>query len=827
MIRGLHEASPVAELPPEQLRITINPASVALTVAESGQPQPAIIGQERAIAALQFGLGVHNHGFNVYAAGPPGIGKTTAVQAFLSARAQSQPTPDDWCYVNNFDDPSRPQALRLPAGRGRQLQGDVRRVIGQVRREIPHAFESDAYTAQTDAVGKQVRQQRDALLEQMSARAAAEQFLINLTPMGLILIPARNGEPMSEEAFESLPPDTRNELLLRRDQLQEELRTTAMQQGRILERAAQEKLRTLEQQLMLSVVGGLFDDLNRRYHDLPEVGAYFSAMQQDIIEHSDLFKAPKPEATTAEGALAASFLIQELPFRKCQVNLLVDNSKQAGAPVIVERNPSYVNLFGRVEKEAMFGALTTDFTLVKAGALQRANGGYLVLPADDLLRNPLSWDALKRAIRSKQVEIEEPGEQLGLMTTKTVRPQPMPLDVKIVLIGSPTLYALLSAYDDSFTELFRIKADFDTTMPRTPDSTRTLAGFITRFGQEEGLLPVDASAVAQLLEFAIRHAEDQQKLSLHFGTLADVIREASFWAAQAGATTTGAAHVVRALDEKIYRASLVASHLQESITDGTLLIATDGAAVGEVNGLSVFQSGDIAFGRPSRITASVGPGRGEVMDIEREVELGGPIHSKGVLILSGYLTQTYACQQPLTLAARLVFEQSYGGIEGDSASSAELYALLSALAGLPINQGMAVTGSVNQHGAVQAIGGVNEKIEGFFDVCRGRGLTGQQGVLIPRSNVQHLMLRPDVVEAVRAGRFHIWPVATIDEGITLLTGVPAGLRQFDGSYPVGSVNERIARRLGAFAASVHQQEAHNGVLVGEEPLVPHVWHRHM
>lgn len=794
-------------LAPEQLRVVIDPAQLAEAIAAPPLPETGIIGQDRAVAALQFGLGVRNHGFNIYVAGQPGIGKTTAVRTFLEACAHREPPPGDWCYVNAFDDPSRPQALSLPAGRGRALQQDVRRVIAQVRRDLPRAFEADENTARAELIGKELMQQREALLEQLQQRAAAEHFLINRTPMGLLLLPERNGQPMTDADFEALSPETRADLLRSRDQLQEELRAF-MKQSRAFDHAAQEKLHALEQQLVLAVVGGLFDDLEERYTDLPAVTAYIRAMQQDILEHIDLFKATRQEGPpSAEGAPPALW-VQELPFRKYQVNLLVDNTRQAGAPVIVEHNPSYFNLFGRVEKEALFGALATDFTLIKAGAIHRANGGYLVLPVEDLLRNPLSWEALKRALRSHQVEIEEPAETYGLMSTKTVRPQPVALNTRVILIGPPALYTLLETYDPHFPELFRVKADFDTTMARTPENTRAMVGLVLRFCRQEGLRPCDAPAIALLLEQAMRQAGDQQRLSVHFGAMAEIIREAHFLAAQEGAAAIGAPHVTRALEAKVYRAGLAADRIQQAMTDGTLLIATEGAAVGTVNGLSVFQSGDVAFGRPSRITASVGPGRGEIIDIEREVELGGPIHSKGVLILSGYLTQTYARTQPLTLLARLVFEQSYGGVEGDSASSAELYALLSALADLPIDQSIAVTGSVNQHGAVQAIGGVNEKIEGFFDLCRARGLTGRQGVLIPSSNVRHLMLRPDLVAAVRAGQFHVWAVATIDEGMALLTGVPAGARRFDGHFPTGSINDRVSRRLRAFAAGMQPPTDH-------------------
>jgi len=710
----------------------------------------------------------------------------------------------------------QPKVCRLPAGRARQLQQDMKSLIAQVRREIPRAFEGDDYGVHRDEILKRLNQRREGLLESLNQRAAEEGFALQGTPMGILIIPVAHGRPLNDADFQSLPAATREDVLRRRDALQEELSAT-MKQGRALERAAQEQLQELDRQVTLFVVGGLMEDLNEKYRDLPEIVAYLQAVQKDILENIETFKASQPAQATpaSEGMVAPAAWLKELPFRKYQVNVLVDNSGRAGAPVIVDLNPSYNNLFGRIEKETLLGALTTDFTLIKAGSMHQANGGYLVLPIEDLLRNAFSWDALKRALRGQQIEIEEIAERLGFVATKSLRPQPIPLDVKVVLVGAPLLYYLLQTYDEGFPELFKVKADFDTSMPRSAENMRDIAGFVSAFCAREQLRLLDTGALAKLLEHASRLAEDQAKLSAHFGALADVIREANFWAAQDGAAQIGAAYVRRAVDEKVYRSSLMQQRIQEMIVDGTLLIDVDGARAGQVNGLSVIGLGDYAFGRPSRITASVGPGRGAIVDIEREVALGGPLHSKGVLILSGYLAETYARERPLQLAARLVFEQSYEGVEGDSASSAELYALLSALADLPIRQGIAVTGSVNQHGEVQAIGGVNQKIEGFFDVCKARGLTGAQGVMIPRSNVQHLMLREDVVEAARAGQFHVWAIATIDEGIALLTGVPAGARDVTGKFPEGSVHGRVERRLRAFGESMreHAPAESNGKLV--------------
>jgi predicted ATP-dependent protease len=804
-----YRVSTVPELAADVLRRTIDP----LTLDVGGQPAApvGIVGQQRAMAALRFGLGIHNSGFHIFVAGPPGIGKMTAVRTFLAELARAKPIPPDWCYLNNFDDPYQPRAYRLPPGRGRALQEDLRRAIAHVRQELPKALSGEAYIERREEIGRALSQQRETLLAQLNERALREGFVIKVTPMGIGIIPAADGRPLKDSEFEALPEAARADLLRHHDVLQEELERV-MKQGRALELAAQEQFDSLDTQVVMSVVGGLFDDLDAQYRDLPEIAAYLRAVQSDILAHSAIFRGDAAGAETRpEGLAAATPWLADLPFRKYQVNVLVDHSRQSGAPVIVEMNPTHPNLLGRIEREALFGALSTDFTLIRAGALHRANGGYLVMRIEDLLRNPLSWDALKRALRGQEIVIEDVGEQLGLINTKSLRPQSVGLDVKLVLVGSPLIYALLHSYDEAFPELFKVKADFDTIMPYDDQNVRDSVAFAVAFCAREQLKPLDAAAVARLLEHSARLAEDQQKLSTHFGALADVIREAHFWADQAGAAAIGAEHVRQAIESKIYRSSLLQQHIQEQIAQGTLLIDTAGQSVGQVNGLSVISLGDHAFGRPSRITASVGPGRGDIIDIEREVALGGPIHSKGIMILSGYLTQMYTHDQPLTLSARLVFEQSYAGVEGDSASSAELYAMLSALAGLPIRQGIAVTGAVNQHGEVEAIGGINEKIEGFFDICRARGLTGDQGVLMPRSNIPHLMLREDVVAAVRAGQFHIWAVATIAEGIELLTGVAAGQRLLDGQFPEGSLNARVARRLRAFAAAMRAAPPVNGL----------------
>jgi lon-related putative ATP-dependent protease len=545
------------------------------------------------------------------------------------------------------------------------------------------------------------------------------------------------------------------------------------------------------------------EDLREKYHDLPEVVAHLDEVRDDILENLDQFRTEPSEAEADPPALPFRRSdAQELLARRYEANLVVDRVGAQGAPVVIELNPTYSNLFGRIEQEAQFGALVTDFSLIRGESLHRANGGYLVLPVEDLLRNPFAWEGLKRALENREILIEDAASQVGFITTKSLKPQPIPLRVKVILIGRPDLYQLLRAYDERFSELFKVKADFDSRMDRTEASIQDYAAFVCTVCEAEGLKHLDDGALAKVVEHGSRLVEDQEKLSTRFGEISDVIREASYYATAEDAPLVSAAHVQRAIEERFYRSNLIQERIQEMVKRGSILIDVTGQKVGQVNGLSVLGLGDISFGQPSRITASIALGRDGVMDIEREAEMGGPIHTKGVLILSGYLAEQYARNRPLSLSARLVFEQSYSGVDGDSASSTELYAILSSLADLPIKQGIAVTGSVNQKGEVQAIGGVNEKIEGFFEVCKAGGLTGKQGVMIPSSNVPNLMLKEEVVEAVRQGKFHVWPVRTIDEGIEILTGVPAGKRQADGTFETGTVHYLADRRLEELAETM-------------------------
>ena len=790
----------VDALAPENLRKECKPDLMSCPTTQELNPLQEIIGQERAVRALKFGLGIKERGFNVYVAGYPGTGRTTAVKNFLEEVAQAKPVPSDWCYVNNFSNEYAPKAIQLPPGKGKEFQKDVKSLVENARSTLSKAFESEDYASRREATIKQVEDQRKGLVDQINAEAQRENFIIQSTPIGLLLVPIMKGKPLSEKDMMALPPKAREEIQNKRELLESKLRT-AMRQLLDMDRKIHEELDKMNRDVALYAMGHLSADLNEKYKDIPDVIAYLKEVQNDILDNLSRF-IRNPEETP-QTPFPMPWL-KETPYKKYEVNVVVDNSHVKGAPVIMESNPTYQNLFGRVEKEAQFGALVTDFTMIRAGALHRANNGYLILPVEELLRNLFSYDGLKRALKSEHINIEEEEERLGYITTKSLKPEPIPLTIKVVLIGDPYLYQQLFTLDMEFSQLFKVKADFDTTMDRTEKNVEQYAAFVCTLCQKENLKHLDGSGLAKLIEHSSRLAEDQEKLSTRFADIADVIREANYYAAEEKAEFVTAAHVKKAIEEKVYRSKLIQEKIEEMIKRGVLLIDTATESVGQVNGLSVLELGDFAFGMPSRVTASIGLGREGVMDIEREAKMGGPIHTKGVLILSGYLNEKYAQDKPLSLSARLVFEQSYEGVEGDSASSTELYAILSALSGLPIKQSFAVTGSVNQKGEVQAIGGVNEKIEGFFEVCKAKGFTGKQGVMIPQSNVQNLMLKEEIVEAVKNGKFQIFAVKTIDDGIENLTGVKAGVRQKDGTFEKGTINYMVDQRLKEMAEKLRE-----------------------
>jgi len=790
----------VHEVPVEKLRSVCDIQSLDFLATDRVEPLAGILGQERALRALRFGLGTQSEGFNIYVAGWPGTGRTTAVMSFLEEVAKGKPTPSDWCYVNNFHDPYRPKAIRSPAGQARQFCSDMKTLIEEIRKQIPLAFESEQYAEKQESISNAFQEQRQRIFVKLNEVAQQAGFLIQASPVGLMLVPLKDGKPMGEAEFSALEEKRREQIVAKRAAVESEV-NAAMKQVRLGEKKAREQLQKMDQEIALFAIRPLIEELKEKYEASADVVSYLTEVQEDILQNLAAFRGEEEQKAPAPTFAPQG---QTSVFRRYEVNVMVDNSRLQGAPVLTELNLTYSNLFGRVEREAEFGALITDFTMLKSGVLHRANGGYVVLQVEQLLANPLAWEGLKRALRSKQIVIEEITEFLGIVPTKSVRPEPIPLEVKVILIGDPRMYYLLYALDPDFQELFKVKADFDLRMDRTMENVQAYTTFIGALCNKEGLCHLQREAVAKIVEHGSRLAEDQEKLSTHFGEIADLLREANVYAVQDNSEYITAEHVKRAIDERIHRSDMLQQHISEAIAKGTVLIDTVGAVVGQVNGLSVLSLGDYAFGHPTRITATIGLGRGGVLDIEREAKLGGPVHTKGVLILGGYLAGKYAQDKPFTLSARLVFEQSYEEVEGDSASCAELYALLSALSDLPIKQSIAVTGSINQRGQVQAIGGVNEKVEGFFDVCKAKGLAEEQGVIIPQSNVRHLMLKEEVVEAVKQGLFHVYAVETVDQGMEILTGVQAGVRGTDGTFAEGTINARVDARLGKLAEDLHK-----------------------
>ncbi|HXY42279.1 MAG TPA: AAA family ATPase [Vicinamibacteria bacterium] len=786
-------------LPPADLRRRCDPAGLDFDTTDALPEVPGIIGQERAEEAVRFAIGIRRYGYNLYALGTAGMGKHGFVRSFLERRAAAEPAPFDWCYVRDFSDPRRPRALRLPAGRGPQLRQELRQLVEELRAAIPAAFESDDYRARRALVERQYAEANERAFAGIEEEARRRGLAILRSNQGIGFAPlSKDGEVMAPEDFQKLPGAEQERLKGEMAGMQRVMQEAMAALPRAA-RQQREEMRRLDRLVTASATGHLVDEVRAHWADVPAVLEHLADVEKDVIDQAEDFMPAPDGQNAAVQALLAGRGGDRRPGRRYEVNCLVTHAATSGAPVVYEDHPTHPNLVGRVEHVSELGNLVTDLTLIQPGALHRANGGYLIVDARRLLLQPLAWDELKRALRSKLVRIEAAGQALSLNLTATLEPEPIPLELKVVLLGERHLYYMLAAADPEFAELFKIAADFEEEIDRTPEGERLYARLLATVGRKEGLRPLDRGAVARALEQASRRAGDNAKLQVHAESLADLLREADHVAAEAGARVVEASHVQAALDAQVRRSSRVRERIQEDIRQGTILIETRGQAVGQVNGLSVLQLGGYAFGRPSRITARVRLGNGNVVDIEKEVALGGPLHSKGVLILAGFLGQRFATERPLSLAASLVFEQSYSGVDGDSASCAELVALLSALAEVPVRQSCAMTGSVDQHGRVQPIGGVNEKVEGFFDVCCTSGLSGEQGVLIPASNVRHLMLRADVVEAAERGVFHVWPVSTVDQAVELLTGVPAGERDADGRFPEGSVNRRVDERLAAFA----------------------------
>jgi lon-related putative ATP-dependent protease len=777
------------ELKPESLRAIVDPDSLGFETTLDVTPlKEKVVGQDRAVHALEFGLGVKDLEYNIFVAGPPRAGKTETIMAYVQELAAKEPTPPDWIYVHNFKDPERPQTLSLPTGKGRGLKADMEELISTLRVHIPEVFESEDYSNRRESLMRGFTQERNAILQGLDAKAGEEGFILNISPTGLMIFPGKDGKPLSEEELKALSDEEREALRQKSATLHTEM-NEVIRKIRKMEKEYQEKEKKLDQDVALYVVGHHMEELQEKYKDLSQVMDYLKDVQEDILKNiDDLKRRPGTPAPFP-------FPTPEPSFTQYQVNVFVDHSETKGAPVVMEINPTYPNLFGAVERRAQFGALVTDFTLIRAGAVQRANGGYLILEALDLLRWYFSYEALKRCLKNGEIKIEDPMEMFGLITTRTLQPQPVPLNIKVILIGDPYVYQILYIYDEDFHKFFKIKAHFDWRMRKNDDHVQKFCELVAGYCQEQQLMPLHKTGMARLIEYAGELAGHQQKLTLQLMEVLDALKEANYWARSNTHDVIFGSDVEKAIQEKTYRADLPEEKMQEFIDEGMLFIETEGAVVGQINGLSVYGLGDHVFGRPCRITASVSLGKEGVVAIDREAQLAGNIHNKGVLILAGYLKSRFAQDKPLTLSASLTFEQSYGMVEGDSASMAELVTLVSALAEVPLAQNLAMTGSVSQRGEAQPIGGVNWKIEGFYKVCKARGLDGKQGVIIPKANVQDLMLKKEVVDAVQDGKFHIWAVGHADEALELLTGVPAGQRRPDGTFEPDTVNAKVDQKL--------------------------------
>jgi predicted ATP-dependent protease len=750
-----------------------------------------IIGQDRALEAIRFGLGMQKEGYNLYVLGPPGVGKFTAVNQYLQNMARRGPVPTDWCYVNNFRDASKPVRIELPPGRGAILRRDMEHLVEDLKTAIPQAFDTDEYKARIQQIETELQKKQEDVFRELHEAAKAKDIKLYQGAEGFSFVPIINSEEITPEIFEGLDKAQQDVIEEANKTLREQLREILQQLIPAWRKEAREKFLAVNHEVTMEAVGLYIETLSKKYDDLPQMLDYLSDVQADIIAHAIDFRP----ADAAPGMPQNP----QNSLSRYEINVMLDNSETSGMPVVFEEHPSYGNLLGRIENKAYMGMLTTDFTLIKPGALHKANGGYLVLEVRKLLMQPYAWEGLKQALYSRELRIESLEQALSLASTISLEPESIPLDVKVVLLGDRMLYYMLYAYDPDFAELFKVPADFEAQLERNPDNDFLYARMIATMTRKEGLLPFDKTAVAAVIRQSMRLVADSEKLSTHMGSISDLLNEASYWATQAGRSVAAEDDVHKVIRTQIERVDRVRDRVQEGIIRGQVMIDTTGEVVGQVNGLSVLQLGNFSFGQPSRITATTRLGDGRLIDIARESDMGGPTHTKGVFTLSSFLGARYGQKAPLSLTASLAFEQSYGGVDGDSATLAELCVLFSSLSGAAIKQCLAITGSMNQHGRAQVIGGVNEKIEGFFDICVTRGLSGEQGVLIPAKNVANLLLRPDVTDAIEQGQFSIYPVEHVDQAIELLTGIPAGEADEQGQFPMDTINGRVQARLEQFA----------------------------
>lgn len=800
-------------LTPEELKRTVDEMAFEFETTEQVPKLVNIIGQERGRTVMEFGLEIDKPGYNLYISGISGTGKTTFTDSIIKKFSNRKVELFDWCYVNNFEDSHKPKVLKLPIGKGKELRDDMDHLIEILKVDLPKAFNDENYQREKAAIIRQYNEKIAGITKQMNETAAAHEFMIRQTSDGIIALPVVDGQPMNDDQFRQLSEEKVDEIKEKSALIQEKILDTT-NKIRALEKEAQKELNTLDHRVAQHATEFHINELKRKYEDYPDVLAYLDAIQTDILNHPESFFEEKQNEDRFPFVPSRTKSSHD----KYKVNLFVDNSETTGAPVITADNPTYYNLIGKVEYESRMGVMSTNFRRIMPGFLHEANGGYIIIQAKDIFSKAYAWEGLKRALLNRKLQIENMSEHVGLVATTSLTPDPIPLDVKVIMIGSMEIYQLLYNYDEDFRKLFKIRADFDVEMNYTLENMTNLASFVHTQCKEHNLRHFDRSAVAKLVEYSSRLAGHKGKLSTRFNQQVEIIYEADTWAKMMGDDLVSAKHVQKAIEEKEYRSSLYEEKLQESIDDGSILIDTEGKMVGQVNGLAVYRLGEYQFGKPSRITATTFVGQNGIVNIERESKMSGRIHNKGIYILGGYLGQKFAQKYPLALTAHIAFEQSYGGVDGDSASSTELYALLSSLADVPIDQGLAVTGSVNQKGEIQPVGGVNEKIEGFFTVCKNKGLTGKQGVLIPHQNVQNLMLKDEVVGAVKEGKFHIYAVKTIEEGIELLTGIPAGeMDKESGEYEKNTVYWRVAQKLkkyARFAEDSEKEDADGNVVDG-------------
>jgi predicted ATP-dependent protease len=801
------------EVPVEKLSWHCDLSFVPFTCTDEMTPLEDFIGQDRAIRAIQFGLGVNKPGFNIFVTGLTGTGKTSIIKAFLKKIAEERGpieadsrSPEDWCYVYNFADADRPQIVNMRRGWGKILKNDMEQLILYLQREGRRVFESDEFARNRQALVEELQKKQQGMMEPLMTEANESGFTLRMTPSGMALLPIKEGKPMQEADYLALSVEEKKQLEDKRAEIEKRVEET-LREGKKTEREVNERLEELEKQAGEYLVRIPLAELREKYRDHAKLLRYFDGLRDHILKNLHRFKAAEAAPATAQLLPVQMAEPATDPFLPYRINVLVDNGDTKGPPIIVETNPSYHNLFGVVEKKPVIGGYVTDFTLIKAGSMSKANGGYIVLYDRDVLANAGVWEALLRVIKNRELRIEEPAAFFGWAPPQGLRPEPIPNDTKVIIIGDPHLYRVLAAGDPDFREAFKVKADFDSQVDRSQQNIIAFACFISDYCNREGLRHFDNTGVARVIEQCSRMVENQEKLSTRFSDIVDLLIESDYWARQDKAELISAKHVEQAVVEKTFRLNLIEKRLQELITDGTILVDVEGTELGQINGLAVYQVGDFSFGKPSRITAKTFMGRGGVVNIEREAKLSGKSHDKGVLILSGYLGSKYAQEKPLSLSASICFEQSYDGVDGDSASSTELYAILSSLSGVPLKQNIAVTGSVNQNGEIQAIGGINRKIEGFYDVCRTKGLTGDQGVLMPTSNLRNLMLRADVIKAVEEKKFHVYAVQSIDEGIEVLTDVAAGTRNVNGKFPEGSINALVEQTLMHYAERQQQINA--------------------